>query len=128
MFKRRDFLTTCAAGTAAFMTPVGWVMADSAGDNSSKDTFQSLLHQGFRCMDGEDEAMKLELVEVREGPKAPGLEQFTLVFQGGNSAETRQLQAGLYRLYHPETGLELLHLTPSDTGVGRYTTHFGLFT
>ena len=48
-------------------------------------------NEGFRCMDGEGLATKLELVEVREGPQAPGLEQFSLVFQDGQGVGTGHL-------------------------------------
>lgn len=134
MIKRRDFLIKCAVGTAALMTPLKWVAADSTVGNLSDDTFkpskdsyQFLLHNSFRCVGGEDGAIKLELVEVREGPRAPGLEQFELVFEEGDSVSTKQLQTGLYRVYHPKTGLALIHLAPSNTVAGRYTTYFGLF-
>lgn len=132
MYKRRDVLKTSAVGIAALIpltTPLGCLAAVSTAGRPSKDLFQSLLHHGFRCMDEDGGVIKLKLVEVREGPEAPGLDQFALVFQEGNSAVgTRQAQAGLYRLYHRETGLVLVHLAPSDTGAGRYTTYFGLFT
>lgn len=128
MFKRREFLRTCAIGTAGVMAPFGWLAAGSKNGGLSKATFQSLHHHVFRCMDGKGGVIKLELSEVRDGPQMPGLEQFSLVFKEGPRVATGHLQDGLYQLYHPETGTTFLHLAPSDTDTGHYTTYFGLFT
>ncbi len=128
MFKRRDFLRTCAVGSAAVMAPFGWVAAGSSNAGLSKATFQLLHHHVFRCMDGKGGVIKLELSEVRDGPLMPGLEQFSLVFKEGAGAGSGHLQDGLYQLYHPETGTTLLHLASSDTETGHYVTYFSMFT
>ena len=129
MIKRRNFLISCAIGTTALTTPLGWAAAgNSTNSGLTKDKFQSLLHHNFRCMDEKTGMINMDLVEIREGPQVPGLEQFSLVFQERNSSGKSHLQDGLYQLYHPETGRALIHLAPSNTEAGRYTTYFGLFT
>lgn len=124
MLKRRDFLTNCAAGATALLAPTGLLAATGETDLSPKDKFRSLVHQGFRCFDRDGGAVRLELVEFRDGPRSEGLEQFSLVFEAGGG----KLSTGLYEVYHPRTGLSLYHLTPSDSVAGRYTTYIGLLT
>ncbi|MCB1860778.1 MAG: hypothetical protein KDI47_03485 [Gammaproteobacteria bacterium] len=123
MLKRRDFLGNCAAGATALLAPAGLLAATGETNLSLKEKFQSLLNQGFRCLDQESGAVKLELIEVRDGPAATGLEQFSLVFQTGEG----KLKTGLHEIYHPRTGLALYHISPSDSVAGRYTTNFSLF-
>ena len=74
-----------------------------------------------------DQTVKLELVEVREGPRAPGLEQFALVFEAADGAEAGLLQEGLYTLVHPKARPSLVRLAPSDTDAARYVSYVGLF-
>ena len=42
-----------------------------------------------------------------DGPQCPGLEQFSIVFEGNDLTE------GLYRVYHRQTGSLLISLMPS---------------
>ncbi len=135
MFKRRNFLTTCTVGTAVLATPLGLAAGEAAKARPAKDimptpkkSFQSLLHNNFRCMSNSSGAKKIKLVEFIEGPRAPGLDQFTLVFEEVDQTDHTKIQDGLYTLFHPETGPSLVQLVASDTVVGRYTSHFGLFT
>ena len=128
MFKRRDFLRTCAVSSAVVITPFGWAAAGTTNGGLSKIKFQSLQHQVFHCMDGKGGVIKMELTEVRDGPQMSGIDQFSLVLQKEHALGADDIQAGLYQLYHPDTGKTLVHLEPSDTETGRYTSYFGLFT
>lgn len=127
MKNRREFIHQCAAVGATLLVPgSALAAADPAlGAKLSKSSFQPLLHQVFRCFTGQGHALRLELVEVREGPAVPGLEQFDLVLRDADGAAP--LPPDLYRLYHPSTGAVLMHLAPADSRPGGYVTHFGLF-
>jgi len=66
---------------------------------------------------------QLTLREVRSGPQAQGLEQFTVVFEGPSR---RRLAAGLHDLQHETAGRLALYLEPLGTSQGRttYSAHF----
>jgi hypothetical protein len=122
VLKRRNFLTGCAAGASTLLVPVELLAGTGESDLSPKETFLTLLHQSFRCLDGAAGARSLELVEVRDGPGSAGLEQFSLVF----TADDASLTAGLHEIYHPRTGLNLYRVEPSDSLAGHYTSNFTL--
>ncbi|TVT47395.1 MAG: twin-arginine translocation signal domain-containing protein [Denitromonas halophila] len=130
MKDRRDFLNTCALGAAALVAPTRLMAAGSTDAHPSrklsKAGFEALMNANFRCLSGRGEAQRLTLTEVRDGPQSPGLEQFGLLLRGTDDLAANPLTPALYRLYHPETGAMLVHLTPSDSVAGSYIAQFGL--
>jgi len=134
MIKRRDFLSTCAAGSVALATPISLagthnlINSVTRGQSSLlKETCQSLLQDYFRCFsESESQSSVLKLVEIRKGPEVAGLEQFALVFEA-HGGKALKLSDGLHTLVHPKTGWSLLHLTTSDSEKNRYISYLGLF-
>ena len=133
MLKRRDFLTTCTVSTVALSTPLGFAAGNLPGSVTetrpvlSNETCQSLLQQSFHCVSDENAIVNLKLVEVREGPKAKGLEQFALVFEEAGGTGDKLPYDGLYTIHHPVTGPSLVHLAASDTDATRYTSYVSQF-
>lgn len=130
MLKRREFLKTCTLGTAAMLVPVGWAApttSKKAVPVISKDSYQALLNDDFRCIGQQGVAEKLTLVDIENGPVHPGLEQFSLIFKRHSSAGNKSMNAGLHRLYHKKTGPSLVNLVPSESKPGHYVTYFSLF-
>ncbi len=138
MKDRRAFLGSCAAGAALLMTPQ-YVLAAGGCQSAQKTThsskpstqaFQALLHQEFRCLSVDGQAVRLELVEVRSGPQAPGLDQFGLLLKqkAGFASLGSELPAAIYALGHPQLGTHLVYLEPSESIKGGYTTQFTLRT
>ena len=61
-----------------------------------------------------DDIVTAQLIAVDDGPDCPGLEQFSIVFEGD------ELDDGLYDTYHPEMDGLAISLMPSDArGTGR---------
>ncbi len=130
MKNRREFLNSCAVGAAALVAPTSLMAAEATTANTrrklSKAGFTALINEGFRCVSGHGSAIPLTLVEVRDGPQSPGLDQFGLLLKSSAPLASAQLPAALYRLYHPATGAMLVHLAPSDSVSGGYATQFAV--
>lgn len=136
MKDRRDFIACCAAGAALIAAPGALLAADLAAAPAerascrvSKEAFQSLLDEEFRCFTAQGEALSLKLAEVRDGPQAHGLEQFSLLLKAdGSTSPSTPLPPEIYLLEHPRMGRALVRLDPSDTVARAYSTQFVLLT
>jgi hypothetical protein len=117
MLKRRNFLTTLSATVLAATLPIGATAAIQtyAGKASPlRKRFRGLIDTDFRLFDAAGVARKARLVAVDDGPKCPGLEQFSIVFEGDELGE------GLYQIRSWRTGRILINLqTSGEPGTAR---------
>jgi len=110
MLKRRNFVTTLSATVLVATLPVGAAAAiQSYGGKASslRKRFRGLVDTDFRLFDAVGVARKARLVAVDDGPKCPGLEQFSIVFEG------EELGEGLYQIRSWRTGRILVNLQSS---------------
>ncbi len=106
MTKRRDFLLTGTAGVAAGLLPATLLAgprdlpAGPAGDGTLlSEHFRALVDGTFRFVDPLSGASaSARLSAVRDGPRHPRLDQFSLLFQGEPGAAMAE---GIYRMTDP---------------------------
>ena len=131
MLERREFLVGCAAALlsvgAAPCGQSGEPGAESDGPlDIGKEGFLRLRNESFRILDGSERVVYADLAAVEDGPVAPGLEQFSLRFQGDYSD---WLEPGLYELYHTRMGGFHAYLDSQAEAAGPvYTSVFALLT
>ena len=125
MLNRRLFLTRCTAAAASAVVPSAVLAAIADQPRPSRQLFATLIGQSFRGIDEDNVALNFVLLDVVRETRAPGLDQFTLVFE-----ETYRIgnerSGGLFRLHHPDTGQMLMRLEPSAGGPRKYVSHFSL--
>jgi hypothetical protein len=96
-------LGTGAAALAATAAPVLAAGVPALAGLPQRAAFEDLVGEAFASADG----ASLRLCQVLDGPQVPGLEQFSLVWEGGPR------DGGLLELRHPRTGRFALHLEPT---------------
>lgn len=115
---RRDFLSTSLSAVAAFN-----VLPSLSGPTDTRPApspsapspsifraarFREALGTRFRIeRAGASESVRL--TDVHEGPRSPGLEQFTTVFV---SERGQSVAPGFYKVSHPDLGRFELRLDP----------------
>lgn len=127
MLERRQVLKIFVAGATTSLVPAGIFAAtleatESSGtSNSLREQLEVLVGSRFR-LTGSDGVVRIaRLVAVDDGPDCPGLEQFSILFEGADLVE------GLHEVYHWQTGRELISLVPSGkpgAGITRQRAHF----
>ena len=119
MLSRRRFLT----GSATLLASVGFVPAWAGTPHEQgRALFDALAGTSFAVFTGR-RVSYCSLAEVRDGPTAAGLEQFSLVF---DHLEGVVPGDGVYDLWHPDTGVFSLYLQPTDANAERYVAVFSL--
>ena len=127
MLERRQVLKIIIAGTTTSLVPAGILAAtlrktESSGTgNSLRDQLEALVGSSFRLTGPDGVVRKARLIAVDDGPDCPGLEQFSILFEGTDLAE------GLHEVYHWQTGSELISLVSSGepgSAVTRQRAHF----
>lgn len=130
MLERRIFLTGLTATMATAMVPGGIVAATlgppgkTSTSGSLRDQLAALVDRNFYLVDSGGLARSARLVAVDDGPQCPGLEQFSIVFEGSDLAE------GLYETHSWHTGRLLISLLPSGksrSGKNRQRAYFSNF-
>jgi len=117
MLKRRLFLSAMAAGATSAMMPAAVLAATP--EKSLAQQFAALVGSDFQFKDTVGTHSRARLVAFDEGPSSPGLEQFSVVFNGEGLAE------GLYDIHHPGTGKLTVFCMPSTDGAQRaYFSYF----
>ena len=109
---RRDFLSNSLTAFAAF-NALPPLLAKTAAATGHADTpllsppavfgadrFRQLLGSRF-TIEREGVLESVTLAGVREGPRSPGLEQFTTVFACDRASA---VAPGLYKVHHPKLG------------------------
>jgi len=122
MLGRRQFLGTLSAGMATTLVPAGVLSA--AGFASLRDQFAGLVDDKFHLVDSAGALKRARLVAMDDGPDCPGLEQFSIVFEGSG------LTDGLYMVYHPSIGtlrIGLMSSGEAGSAPGRQRAHFSNF-
>ena len=127
MLNRRQFLTDVSIATASVLVPAALLASGDGGVRPSKQLFSSLIGQSFRAVDEQNVTLNFILRDVVQELKAPGLEQFTLLFEETYRINNERSD-GLFRITHPETGEILLRMEPSVRGPRIYTANFGFLT
>lgn len=113
MLERRRVLQAFAAGAAFTLVPAGTLTITHGQFDaphpgySLRNKFSLLLGTHFRMTDANGVTSTAELVEVDDGPDYPGLDQFSVVFEGDDLSE------GLYESWHGDTGNIPISLMPS---------------
>jgi hypothetical protein len=127
MLERRKFLTALSATMLTAAIPSGTLAATISQTRqccSLRKQFAQLVGSDFRLLNSAGVAQKARLVAVENGPDCPGLEQFSIVFEGSG------LTDGLYKVYHPGTGtLQIGLMSSGEPGseVDRQRAHFSNF-
>jgi hypothetical protein len=130
MLERRQVLKIIIAGTTTSLVPAGILAAtlretESSGTGSSlRGQLETLVGSRFRLTGSDGVVRTARLIAVDDGPVCPGLEQFSILFEGTDLAE------GLHEVYHWQTGSELISLVPSGepgSGMTRQRAHFSRF-
>ena len=75
----------------------------------SKAFFAGALHTHFHLLTDTGEAVDVELIELKDGYPSPGLEQFSLKFQGPGEFILPQKT---YRMEHERSGAFDLFIVP----------------
>ncbi len=108
MLKRRLFLSALAAGATSSMIPTTVFSAVDDGPLSEK--FSDLVGSEFHFRNAVGDKSRAKLVAFDQGPDSPGLEQFSVVFEGDGLAE------GLHDIHHLGTGKLTVFCMPSTGG------------
>lgn len=127
MLGRRKFLGTLTAGVVTTLVTPGIIKAAAITDGhaSLRDQFVRLVGSNFRLVDATGTTTIARLAALDDGPESPGLEQFSIVFEGAD------LTDGLYRVYHRRTGgLRISFMPSGEPGpdLNRQRAHFSSFT
>jgi hypothetical protein len=131
MLQRRAILAALTTSMAAALVPGSAIAAGlSAGNRmatptSLREQLQALQGQDFHFEDETGETSQARLIAVEDGPRCPGLEQFSVVFEG------ERLSEGMNDLSHPEIGNMPIGLTSSEcthASRTRKRAHFSLIT
>ncbi len=117
MSNRRKFFAAATSGVALASIGAPLLAAAPAdtlarrlGGSPSQGAFEALQGQTFSVVAGNGQRATLRLAAVEARPSAKPVEQFSLRFEG---AETADLASGLHRLNHAQTGRFSLRLEPS---------------
>jgi hypothetical protein len=127
MLERRRFLTTLSATVLAAALPASSLAALQirTGERGSlQKHFAQFVDTDFRLFDSEGIPHKARLVAIDEGPRCPGLEQFSVVFEGSD------LSDGLYQIRSWRTGRICIGLQSSGepgTAINRQRACFSNF-
>ena len=121
MVQRREILAALTSATAATFVP-GSVLFGT--ELTLREQFSDLQNRCFRLMDSTGDVTTARLVALDDGPRCPGLEQFSVVF------ECDDITQGLYEIYHRNAGRLLINLQRSGapgTGKNRQRACFANF-
>lgn len=130
MLERRQVLKIFVAGATTSLIPAGIFAATPEETGSSgtsislREQLEALVGGSFRLTGSDGVVRTARLIAVDDGPDCPGLEQFSILFEGTDLAE------GLHEIYHWQTGRELISLVPSGEsgpGMTRQRAHFSRF-
>ena len=126
--QRRQFIAGCSAAlaAAAMEPPQFWNAASAdAHHGITRARFEPLIGSEFRIYADSRFAGRVRLEAIDDGPRAAGLEQFTLRWQGNNS---ERLPEGIYTLKTSGARSLELALEPThSTERPRYRSTFNLF-
>jgi hypothetical protein len=121
---RRTFIAGSTVGVLS-MGLGSWLPEPLRHDLRRAD-FAGLKDRDFRVRAATGRTFHCTLEAIAEGPRVPGLDQFTLVFE---RSDGRFVSAGLYELRNAELQRFPLHLAPTGgTGSNRFFAHFGQHT
>jgi hypothetical protein len=113
--QRRQFIAGCSAAlaAAAMEPPQLWSIAGSeAGPRITRGGFEPLIGSEFRLYDDRRFLGRVRLEAIDDGPRAAGLEQFTLRWTGTDS---ERLPEGIYTLKTPDARSLELALEPTHS-------------
>jgi hypothetical protein len=124
---RRDFLSaslmTVGALTSAQMAPLSAALlppsVPAAEGGLNEASFRAMIGSRFQ-LTSSDWRGHVRLTEVRTGPQAARLEQFSAIFTGEDAILPA---SGLYEVVHPQAGRFALRLEGAD-GAARRTAAF----
>jgi len=124
MLKRRFFLSAIAAGATSTILPTTVFSAFLTDDGPLSQKFSDLVGSEFCFTNTVGDISSARLIAFDKGPDSPGLEQFSVVFEGDGLAE------GLHDIHHPGTGKLAVFCMPSTggaTGGSRQRVYFSNF-
>jgi len=124
MLKRRFFLSAIAAGATGTLLPTTVFSALLTDDGPLSNKFSDLVGSEFRFRNAVGDVSSARLIAFDKGPESPGLEQFSLVFEGDGLAE------GLHEIHHVGTGKLTVFCMPSTgsaLGSSRQRVYFSNF-
>ena len=110
MLKRRLFLSALAAGATSSILPTTVFSAVLTNDDPLSEKFSALVGSEFHFRNAIGDKSRAKLVAFDKGPDSPGLEQFSVVFEGDGLAE------GLHDIHHLGTGKLTVFCMPSTGG------------
>ena len=113
--QRRQFIAGCSAAlaVAAIQPPQLWTTAGSnLGAAINRARFEPLIGSEFRLYSAGRFAGRVHLDAIVDGPRAAGLEQFTLRWKG---TDAEHLAEGIYTLTTPGTSSMDLALEPTHS-------------
>jgi len=106
MLQRRAVLAALGGAMAATIVPFG---AHAGPNLTTHQQFSELLGARFRLTDAEGNSWAARLIAVDDGPRCPGLDQYSIVFEGS------ELSEGVYEVYHREAGKLKVGFTSSGS-------------
>lgn len=121
MLQRRAVLAALGSTVAAAMAPVS-VFVNS--HRAYRQQLAEIIGDTVRLTDPDGNVVHARLVALDGGPRCPGLEQFSVVFEGDDLGD------GVYEAYHRDTGVVTVSLMRSDTPAHRRTrkrAYFSIF-
>jgi hypothetical protein len=124
MLKRRLFLSALAAGATSSILPTTAFSAVLADNGLLAEKFSTLVGSEFHFRNTVGDKSCARLVAFDNGPDSPGLEQFSVVFEGDGLAE------GLHDIHHLGTGKLTVFCMPSTSaalGNSRQRVYFSNF-
>jgi hypothetical protein len=104
MLQRRAVLAALGGAMASSLVPFG---AHAGPKLTTCQQYAELISSRFRLTDEDGNRCSARLVAVDNGPSYPGLEQFSMVFEGDD------LTDGLHKIWSLDTGELLVTTMPS---------------
>ena len=110
--QRRDFIASGLGALACAGISTAALAASHGGAGPGAQAYAALLGEKFIVYDGV-RGETVRLVKVRQAPAQPGMQQFTLRFEGGRHGA---LPSGTYEVDHAATGKIDMFLDASARG------------
>jgi hypothetical protein len=122
MMQRRAVIAAFGSAIATSFVPVSLLASTK---RSQRELYSNVLGNQLKLKNPSGEVTTARLVSVDEGPTCPGLEQFSIAFEGEHLTE------GLFDVGHPDlvrSQIALFRCGPPDSGRNRYRAYISTFT
>jgi hypothetical protein len=121
MLQRRAVLAALTSAMAAAMAPTSIF---ASNHQTCRQRLAGIVGDTVRLSDQDGRILYARVLTIDDGPTHPGLDQFSIVFEGDDLVD------GLYEAHHRDAGtvpVALIESEASAYGTTRKRAHFSIF-